>query len=832
MTPGPNNTTIPSTTSGTEQQGVAVSVAVETQPSVFGTRTVYTSIPSVTSPPSASGLQEPPAKRRKVEKNTVSAAPAKTVRAMQQYGYRDMVEANQALIRRLTQPDLKNVQKVAEVKKLSPAPQTQQTVSDTTKNMLRQHLLASAENSSRLSATPASAIPKLPEPLQSKVPAAHAQKDFAYGSGDIEAKRQLQKYCETISDEVAKFCSIHIAPDRFYLLFNMTAEWLLGVTKDQRGYINNQFIAPEVLGKLSAQKFQYLLEFSRQVYQTSKKYKKNSGPLLKHMVKGVSAMHPPPVNNDQGVHDVLSYYSKALKVRGLKCSTEQLMVFLRQAVNPSKMENWLKKQGYKRAISQHEYAELLNLLEMADRHCRYHRYFKSIAAKGRQKTVVLNIPAPARPADLPLLTGKPVQPREPVDNISTGGIGDASAARQPDDKPQVPTAQPKSEQDVSPPVPDMASASPQQTSLDPVYRTDILIPQQYPGIPNSGNYCYMITAIQFLRANIPEQQQREMIIRWRQKLRENSGLQPETVTDAFSALLSVMSESREKLFSKSQYRQHKGQIEGALKQFAALCLKHESLGTEVKGTLRHRKGAPYIHTLQQNDAQGFLMKLQQELGLDQQNCFGLYEQLEVDLSGQHFSKPQTHAGATNVLMVPLAADGDIQKSLDAFLQSELVCRWTPQELAGARDLPAQGRDGYRTRQTTEIKTNPARLTGFTLCLKNTEVKNIRGRFKDQKMTAACEGSIKKVFDEISLPVTDPETGHKHRLRASPGFIIFHNGQDYQSGHYVSLWLQDSGWVLNDDDHSAIVLREPEVFLKENNTYPYLVEYRVTGIEPA
>ena len=572
-----------------------------------------------------------------------------------------------------------------------------------------------------------------------------------------------------------------------------------------------------------------------------------------YMHDAVHSLHAPPESNNEGLYDVLSYYAKELEARGLKCSTSQMLEFLREDADRTRMKLWLPKQAFKRPITEKEYNELFDLLEMADNHCRHYRIYKAASAKIRQKPIT-----PARPVKAystppmllsQLLTRSAGQPFVPVDNVSAKRVDDTSVQKQSDDKQPVPEELVSDAEALSLAPEPETEHEPSFPDLTPVYLTDIPVSRKYPGIPNNGNYCYMICAVQFLRATMPEKQQLAMIAGWRQKLKVNPEVLPETVADGFSALLSTMSESKESRFSKADYRRHMKQIGVVFRQFAVLCLQHESLCTEVKGDVRYHKGTACIQSLEQNDAQGFLMKLQYELGLDhqkllselkqdkqklkqiRQQSLNFFEQLNLNLDGQSFFKPQTDSGTSNVLMLSLVPDGDIQKSLDTFLESDLKCRWNPEELTGGRNLPEQGEDGYPTRLVIEIKTDPSRLERFTLCLKNTEIKNIGGQFKDRKITTACEGSIDQVFNEISLPVTDPETGNKHRLIARPRFIICHNGHDYQSGHYLSLQLQDTGWVLNDDDYPARLLPEPDGFLRKKKAYPYLVEYRVVGSEP-
>lgn len=841
MTPGSSSSpTSTSVTSGTEQQGITVSVAVESQPATFGTRTVYTHIPSVRSSVPTLSSQESPPKRRKVEKTTAVVAPVNTVKAMQQYGYQEVLAVNQMLINRLTASILKNFPKQTEPKKQPPTSPKPEIVAQETRELLRQRVLTNTEKMPQSSEKTSRETSDHPDQLLPQKPqkqTIHASAKFAYGAGDREARRELQTICENTSYQVAKFCGVHIAPDRFYQLFEVTPARLLGFIKDKTLKKGNQFISPDVLHKMTPQKVQYLRDLAHHVYQFALKYRESRNHLVGHMLDVVHEMHAPPKNSVGSLYDVLSYYAKELKVRGLECSTELLSEFLRQNADHPRMRQWLAKRTFKRSITEKEYTELLDLLEMADSHCRHFRFYKAEAAKAREQNSTPDLPVQTHPElstpIAPSLDENVTQSLEPVVSTSAESVEGITAQQPLDDEPQVLAEQAESEDASSlAPGPDTAPAVPRQNvaGLAPVYLTDIPLSREYPGITNSGNYCYMISAVQFLRATIPGKQQIAMIVQWRQRQEKNPEGLPETVTDAFSALLSVMSESREKVFSKPEYSRHRRKIEETFKHFAVRCIQHDSICTEARGVLRHRKGATYIHSLEQNDAQGFLMKLQQELGLDQYGALDLYEQLSLDLGGRHFAKPQTHPDTKTVLMLPLM-NGDIQKDLDAFLESELVCRWTSEELAGAENLPKQGVDGYRSRQVIEIKADPSQLTGFTLCLKNTEMKKIRGQFKDQKMIGACEESISKVFEDISLPVTDPEIGNKYRLVARPQFIICHNGQNYQSGHNISLWLQDMGWILNDDDRTARVLSEPEDFLRKNNAYPYLVEYRVVSSEP-
>lgn len=845
MTPGSSNssTTI-STTSDAGPQGIAISVTVESQAGVFGARTTYAHIPggrsSVSS--SSSGSQESPPKRRKIDKATDLSTSSKTVKAMQQYGFREMQEINQTLMNHLTRSILSNTQKQAKPEKQPSAAPDSGAVSEATKALLLRHIQASTEKNARPSDDPPRE--KLKEPTQSlpKQQPVHGQAKFTSGPGpgDREVRQQLQAMCENISDEAVKLCGVHIAPARFYQLFEVTPDRLLGFIKSTIIKRGNQFISPDVLRMLTPQQVQYLKDIASRVYQAGRTHFYSSRDLLEHMVDIVHDMPPPPKSVTGGLYDVLSYYTKELKVRGGECSTDQLKEFFRQNADRQRIGRWLAGLTFNRKITEQELTDLFDLLEMADRHCRFYRYYKSQFAKTRQK--------PAEPEARALLvqsasvpqpsTDKTGQPPESEENISAGIPKETLAHQQPNDESSVSAMQVENEDKsslVSEPETEQNTPS---ADLAPVYLTNLPIFRKYPGIPNSGNYCYMICAVQFLRATIPEKQQQALITRWRQKQKHEQVKKPDdmvlpkTVTDSFSALLSIMSEGREKSLSTVEYRRHQKKTGEIFRHFATVCLQHESLCTEIKGELRYKKDLAYIKSLEQNDAQGFLMKLQQELGLNHQSVLNFYEQLELNVAGQHFSKPQIHSGATPILMLPLARDGDIQKSLDAFLESELACRWTPEELAGAENLPAQGAEGYQTRQVTEIKANPSQLVGFTLCLKNTEGKMFRGQFKDQKMTEACDASIDDVFKKIRLPVTDPETEKKHRLIAQPVFIIFHNGQNYQSGHYLTLRLQGAGWMLNDDDHPAVILPEPVKYLRHNNAYPYLIEYRIVGSEPA
>ena len=245
MTPGsPNNSETPSTTtSGAAQQGVAVSVAVQSKPATFGTRTVYAQIlkPRTPVPSSAPDLQESQPKRRKIAKTADEVASAKTVKAMQQYDYQEVMELNRSLIGHLTQLVLKNAQDVADAVKMTQTPPKPKpkpkpkpgAVADTTKNLLKQRFQTSVEKKTESSVTISQKKQERPGralPQKQTVP---AQTGFTYGPGDKEAKYQLQRYCENASYHVVRFCGVQIAPERFYQLFEVTPDRLLNLIKDK-----------------------------------------------------------------------------------------------------------------------------------------------------------------------------------------------------------------------------------------------------------------------------------------------------------------------------------------------------------------------------------------------------------------------------------------------------------------------------------------------------------------------------------------------------------------------------------------------------------------------
>ena len=175
--------------------------------------------------------------------------------------------------------------------------------------------------------------------------------------------------------------------------------------------------------------------------------------------------------------------------------------------------------------------------------------------------------------------------------------------------------------------------------------------------------------------------------------------------------------------------------------------------------------------------------------------------------------------------IPLIASGSINDSVKTFLDASESKKHPQQvEWSDLSDLPG---GKYPTSFQYAFSVDLSERQDFRLCLGA----NKYSEFGSTRLAQRLTKSLGYVFGAIKIRAGGP-AGQLRELEAKPEAMILHCGRSIMGGHFVTLILDHGRWVLLDNDKEPQVLEKPEVYLKENKFYPYLVHYRFSSIEEA